>query len=467
MPWENRLSIVGIGPGDPALRTLRAEEAIKGADFVVGYRPYLDLISDLLPGKQVFSSGMGKEVERAKAARDFLELGNVALVSSGDPNVYGMAGLGLEMAGDAQRRAEVVPGVTSFTAAACRGGLVFSKAVAVISLSDLLTPWSAIEGRLKAAAELQLPAALYNPRSRKRDWQLLAALDILGLEREVLVARNVGRAGQELFWTTAGSLRDDFELRERIDMTTLLILRGRGDCRGPVAAQAGINVLGMGPGSAQEITREALMLLRSCAKIFGAERYLQLARDLSSAELVFHQGPCPDRMKARFLEAQAASSQGKPASILSGGDPSLFSSAWRILQMAGGKEPVRLCPGVSAFSAVAARAGAPLVNDFVLMERSQPSELSLLAKAGFGAVIYNARGHEISSMLEEIDPGRPCVLARDVSRTGEEMMTMTAGDLKAANPSGYRFTLLVASDGSFLQEGRIITRRGYQSKYSY
>ena len=98
MPSENKLSIVGIGPGSPRLRTAAATRAIRSADFVVGYRPYLDLISDLLPGKQVFSSSMGKEVDRVAAAVDLLEKGSVALVSSGDPNVYGMAGLGLELA---------------------------------------------------------------------------------------------------------------------------------------------------------------------------------------------------------------------------------------------------------------------------------------------------------------------------------------------------------------------------------
>ena len=115
----NRLSIVGIGPGDASLRTLAAVDAIKGADYVVGYRPYLKLIEDLLPGKEVYSSGMGKETDRVRAALDLLSRGPVALVSSGDANVYGMAGLGLEMA-EHPAEVEVVPGVTSFTAAACR-----------------------------------------------------------------------------------------------------------------------------------------------------------------------------------------------------------------------------------------------------------------------------------------------------------------------------------------------------------
>ena len=191
---RHRLSIVGIGPGSPRLRTAAATQAIRSADFVVGYRPYLELISDLLPGKQVFSSSMGKEVDRVATAVDLLEKGSVALVSSGDPNVYGMAGLGLELA-EQPSAVEIVPGVTSFTAASCRAGLAFRECVAVISLSDLLTPWQQIEGRLRLAAETQMPVALYNPKSKRRDWQLLRALDICG-PRDVLVAKNVGRDGR-------------------------------------------------------------------------------------------------------------------------------------------------------------------------------------------------------------------------------------------------------------------------------
>jgi len=85
LPSENRLAIVGIGPGSPGLRTPAAEEAIKAADFVVGYKPYLELIRDLLPGKKVVSGSMGRELGRVKAAVDLLQEGSVALVSSGDP----------------------------------------------------------------------------------------------------------------------------------------------------------------------------------------------------------------------------------------------------------------------------------------------------------------------------------------------------------------------------------------------
>ena len=243
---DHKFSIVGIGPGSASLRTRAAAKAIKSADFVVGYRPYLDLISDLLPGKKVFSSSMGKEVDRVQAAVDLLGQGSVALVSSGDPNVYGMAGLGLEMAAQ-PAEVEIVPGVTSFTAAACRAGLAFRECVAVISLSDLLTPWQEIEGRLRLAAESEMPVALYNPRSKRRDWQLIRALDICG-QRNVLIAKDIGRDGEEIFWTNSARLMESEPLREKIDMTTLVIISGRGAFQGEAASEAADKSGGHRPG---------------------------------------------------------------------------------------------------------------------------------------------------------------------------------------------------------------------------
>ncbi|VVB71715.1 Siroheme synthase [uncultured archaeon] len=461
-----KLSIVGIGPGEQALRTAAAEEAILTADYVVGYRPYLDLISDLLPGKTVASSRMGKEVDRVKAAVDLLEEGSVALVSSGDPNIYGMAGLGLELA-PRPRDVEVVPGVTSFTAAACRAGLAFRECVSVISLSDLLTPWQAIEARLQQASELQMPVALYNPRSKRRNWQLLRALELCG-DRDVLVARNVGRPGEDIFWTASSILKDNEAMLDKIDMTTLVIISGRGAFRGEACKEACINLVGIGPGDRKSLTGETRSLLLGSQKILGAERYLNLLGDLSPASKVAHTGPCPERMTSRFREAEELARMGKTASILTGGDPSIFSAGWRILEHARGKTNVHISAGVSAFTSVAARAGAPLVSDFVLLSRPpDPGLHSLLARLGFAIVTYNVQGHEIAPLLQDVDPKRPCVLARDVARPGEETIILEAEELLAAKPSGFRFTLLLASGHSYIKDGRIIARRGYETKYAY
>ena len=461
----NRLSIVGIGPGDASLRTRAAVDAIKGADHVVGYRPYLKLIEDLLPGKEVYSSGMGKETDRVRAALDLADRGSVALVSSGDANVYGMAGLGLEMA-EHPAEVQVVPGVTSFTAAACRAGLLFRECVAVISLSDLLTPWEDIEGRLRQAADFGMPVALYNPKSRKRDWQLLRALNIYE-NRDVLVAKEVGRDGERLFWTTAPALMESVSLREEVDMTTLLILPGRGTYRGDVAREAAINLVGTGPGERANLTAQAQAILSSSEKILGAERYLDLVGNYPG-EKVTHTGPCPERSYARFQEAEQLARSGKKSSILTGGDPSIFSAAWRIMDLARNRLPVHLSPGVSAFSSVAARAGAPLSGDFALLSRpDDPATPSLLAAAGFGVVIYNVKGHEVQALLQDLEPERAVALARDVARNGEEMIIMKAEELMQTRPSGFRFTLLVSCPKAEIREGRIIARRGYDTKYSY
>lgn len=482
MPLVNEeshgLSIVGIGPGNRNSTTFQAIEAIKSADFVVGYRPYLELIGDLLEGKQIVSSSMGKEVDRAKTAVDLLRDGSVALVSSGDPNIYGMAGLGLEIAFAETDldNVEVVPGVTSFAAAACRAGIVFRDSVAVISLSDLLTPWPRIEERLRLAAEYHMPTAIYNPRSKKRDWQLDRALEIYGRDINVLVARNVARAGEELQWTRVNELLDGSELKDRIDMFTVLILDGVGLFKGNASDRAEINVVGVGPGSSDKLTLEAEGLLRGSTKIFGADRYQQMICGISRGEPVTHQLSYAQRMALRFQEARAASDRGLQTSILTGGDPSIFSSAWRIFEEAKGYR-LHVCPGISAFSAVAARAGAPLVNDFILLSGAvEPSRFNRLAAAGFGVVVYNLDSQRLTALLDELDPSRPCVIARDVSRDGEIVLVMKATDFPdtMTNPAvagcligGSRFTLIVASDHSYIKDGRIITKRGYNTKYSY
>jgi precorrin-3B C17-methyltransferase len=432
---------------------------------VVGYRPYLDLITDLLPGKQVFSSGMGREVDRVAAAVDLLEKGSVALVSSGDPNVYGMAGLGLEMA-ESPGTVEIIPGVTSFTAAACRAGLAFRECVAVISLSDLLTPWQQIEGRLRLARETAMPVALYNPRSKRRDWQLLRALEICG-PREVLVAKNIGRDGEEVFYTSSKDLIEKESLRDRIDMTTLVIILGRGSFRGQAAPRAAINLVGIGPGEPLNLTAEATAILQASQKVFGAERYLQSIEKITHAQMVAHSGPYPERMASRLKEAMQTAASGEVASILTGGDPSIFSSGWRIQEQAG-STPLHIASGVSAFSTAAARAGAPLVSDFALLSSAHdPARLSALSGAGFAVVAYNVNGQDIASLLAEVDPTRPVILAQDVSREAENTMILTAEDLLAAKPSGFRFTMLLASESAYIKEGRIITRRGYENKYHY
>ena len=176
-----KLFVVGIGPGGAEHRTFRAVEAIAESQVVVGYAPYLESIADLTAGKELISSGMTHEIERCRQAIQRAAAGEtVALISSGDPGIYGMAGLALELA-EAEKYGiaiEIVPGVTAASAAAAALGAPLMLDFAVISLSDLLVSWELIRRRLEAVAAADLVVALYNPRSKKRVRQLEEAVEI-------------------------------------------------------------------------------------------------------------------------------------------------------------------------------------------------------------------------------------------------------------------------------------------------
>ncbi len=181
------LHIAGIGPGNPDQMSERCRAVIAEAEVVVGYHVYTELITELIAGKEVINSGMTRETERCRIAVKRAEGGNrVVLVSSGDPGVYGMAGLALEIAGEerADIDIEVVPGITAATSAASVLGAPLIHDFAVISLSDRLTSMELIEKRLDLAAEGDFVIVLYNPRSRGRQEHLGKAVDIIGKHRK-------------------------------------------------------------------------------------------------------------------------------------------------------------------------------------------------------------------------------------------------------------------------------------------
>jgi precorrin-3B C17-methyltransferase len=191
------LTVVGIGPGHPLDRTRRAEEAIRRADLIAGYDLYLEHIADLLEGKETLSTGMTAEVERCRAALAAAATGRqVALVSSGDAGIYGMAGLALEMATREgfQVPIEIIPGVSAASAAAAAFGAPLMLDWACLSLSDLLVDWSQIRRRLEAVAAADLVVALYNPRSRSRVRQMEEAVEILLKHRPASTPVGIGTA---------------------------------------------------------------------------------------------------------------------------------------------------------------------------------------------------------------------------------------------------------------------------------
>jgi cobalt-precorrin 5A hydrolase/precorrin-3B C17-methyltransferase len=208
---RGRLALIGIGPGARDLLTPRAIAELRRASVVVGLDSYLEQIRDLLrPGTRVLASGLGSEEARAGAAVDQAKQGHaVALVGSGDAGVYAMGSPALVLAGDDIEVVEV-PGITAALAAAALLGAPLGHDHAVISLSDLHTPWEVIERRVRAAAEGDFVVAFYNPRSEGRDWQLGAALAILAEHRPpgtpAGVVRDADRAGEQVMLTTLAEL---------------------------------------------------------------------------------------------------------------------------------------------------------------------------------------------------------------------------------------------------------------------
>ena len=161
--------------------TVAAGEALRRVDVVVGYKTYLDLIGDLLVGKDVVSSQMMKEIERCKQALDLAATGKmVGLVCGGDPGIYAMAGLVFEMAREYKYncKIEIIAGLAAINSCAARLGAPLMHDFAAVSLSDLLTPWQVIKKRLQAVAMADFVTAIYNPKSKKRTEQIVAAREI-------------------------------------------------------------------------------------------------------------------------------------------------------------------------------------------------------------------------------------------------------------------------------------------------
>ncbi|MCR5814585.1 MAG: precorrin-3B C(17)-methyltransferase [Desulfovibrio sp.] len=226
---DQTLHVIGLGPGDQACLTPMARQALQEAQCIAGYSLYLDLLpEDLLRGKKLISTGMRREEERCREAiAAALQGSSTALVCSGDPGVYALAGLVLEIL-EAEKQLEalnltIVPGVPALCACAALLGAPLTHDFACISLSDLLTPWSLIEKRLHAAGMADFVLVIYNPRSRGRSQHLARAMDILkkyrSAECPVGLVRNAYRLGQS---TTIFAL-SDFDV-EQVDMLSLVIV---------------------------------------------------------------------------------------------------------------------------------------------------------------------------------------------------------------------------------------------------
>jgi precorrin-3B C17-methyltransferase len=246
---SGRLDIVGLGPGGAEHRTASASAAVIGAQVVIGYGPYVEQCADLLHGQEVVRGAMGEEAQRAdEALRRAAAGARVALVSSGDAGVHGMAARTLARAAalpeDERPAIEVVPGVTAALAAGALLGAPLGDDFAALSLSDLHVAWEVVERRLTAVAAAGLALALYNPRSRTRTWQLERVLEVLREHREddtpVAVVTDAARPGEHVAQATLATLDP-----QAVTMRSLLVVAGEsGQVAGPwLVAERGAGVV--------------------------------------------------------------------------------------------------------------------------------------------------------------------------------------------------------------------------------
>ncbi|EEO6564950.1 precorrin-3B C(17)-methyltransferase [Listeria monocytogenes] len=218
--------VIGIGPGDKRLMTGEALQAIEDAEVIVGYVTYIKLIKELIKDKEVVKTGMRREIDRCQEAVDIALTGKkVAVVSSGDAGIYGMAGLVLELAekSNPDLEVKVIPGITASIGAAAVLGAPIMHDFCHISLSDLMTPWEVIEKRLIHAAMADFVVCFYNPRSKGRANHLANAfqkmMEYKSGDTVVGIVKDVGRKEERKIITT---MRDiDYEL---VDMTTMVIV---------------------------------------------------------------------------------------------------------------------------------------------------------------------------------------------------------------------------------------------------
>ncbi|MFT8349860.1 precorrin-3B C(17)-methyltransferase [Clostridium saccharoperbutylacetonicum] len=216
-----KLRVIGIGPGSIENMSLRALKAIEDSEVIVGYNKYIDMIKDLVKDKELYSTGMRGEEARCKEALKLCKDKNVALISTGDAGIYGMAGLILELKEDEE--VEIIPGITASSAAGSVVGAPLMHDNCNISLSDLMTPYEDIKKRVKLAAEGDFIISLYNPKSKGRPEYLKECIEIIREFRDastpVAVIRHALREGQSYKLFTIG----DFD-PEVVDMMSIVIV---------------------------------------------------------------------------------------------------------------------------------------------------------------------------------------------------------------------------------------------------
>ena len=452
----SKLYIVGIGPGDLNHMTFEAREALTSADAVVGYSTYLKLIEPLLAGKEVVSSGMTKEVERCRQAISLAGEGKtVALVSSGDAGVYGMAGLVLELEPPDGVDVVVVPGVSAVQAAAAVLGAPLMHDFAVISLSDLLTPWELIEKRLAAAAAADFVIALYNPRSKGRSGHLERARDIILRSRPdrtpVGIVRNACRKGEERIIASLA----DMPL-ERADMFSLVIVGNSATCvdrKGRMVTPRGYELQAQGTRHrAQGKLNEPLYPV-PCALCQGASRALMFVGTGSDVgKSVIAAGFCR-MLKNRGIAVAPFKSQNMALNSFATPEGGEIGRAQAVQAQACGipphtdMNPVLLKPNsdtgsqvivqgsavgnmsVKEYNAYKPHAFQKIVESYERLRR----DFAFVVIEGAGSIAeINLKAHDIANLRIARMAACPCILVADIDRGG--VFAQIVGTLELLDP---------------------------------
>ena len=215
-----KLYVVGIGPGGLDYMTVKSRDLINSCDVVVGYDRYIEFISPLLLGKEIYSTGMRGEEERCIKAIELSKDRDVVVISTGDPGIYGMAGLLYELGG---QNIQVIPGVTASSAAASQVGAPLMHDHCSISLSDLMIPYETIKKRVRLAAEGDFVISLYNPKSTGRVCYLRECIEIIKPYRKastpIAAVKNALRDGQQVWLYDFNNFSDKY-----VDMFSIVIV---------------------------------------------------------------------------------------------------------------------------------------------------------------------------------------------------------------------------------------------------
>jgi precorrin-4 C11-methyltransferase len=503
-----RLTIIGIGPGAPDLLTVRAINALRQAEVVVGYQRYVQLLGEHLAGKEICGSAIGRESERARLAIELARQGRqVALVSSGDAGIYGMAGLAFEelehqgWPSEQMPAVEVIPGVTAAQSVASLLGAPLANDFAVLSLSDLLKPREVVEERLTAIAAADVAIALYNPQSQQRRELFQRACQILLQHRPattpVAVVRAAYRDGQAIHLDELGHLAElpvDMETlvlvgnsQTRRAADSLVTARGYDQARAPeltarpsanapsqeiddVASSASILFVGAGPGDPE------LLTLRG-AQALAAADVVVYAGSLVPRGVLGHVRPGTRIHNSATLTLEEthrlltdAYRAGQRVVRLHSGDPSLYGAITEQMALLDAEHiPYQIVPGVSAFQAVAARLGMeytqPSVVQTIILTRAggrtglPPNEsLAELARHGVTLCIFLSARHiaEVQeTLLASYPPTTPVAVAYRATWPDEEITMGTLTDLvEMVERPGYDRTTLIIVGPSLQRHGK-------------